>query len=156
MSAAVIIGLCNDKILLTLRSIHLRSFSGDPCFPGGKLELDDVSIYHAALREFHEEVDFVGTITPIGALLPICAASSTQQIYPFIVRLDGEVGGFNSDEVSQLLWLDWARLVPDSFTINQRLPLILHNRIIQSNEGATIWGVTASMLHSLTYIKQYI
>lgn len=44
--------------VLTTRSNHLSSFSGQVAFPGGKADFDHESIYMAARREAMEEINF--------------------------------------------------------------------------------------------------
>ncbi|EGN99048.1 hypothetical protein SERLA73DRAFT_181831 [Serpula lacrymans var. lacrymans S7.3] len=44
------------RVLLTTRSKLLRSHPGQTALPGGKVDVSDRSLIHAALREAHEEV----------------------------------------------------------------------------------------------------
>src|SRR5690625_7355239 len=53
-------------VLLTHRSPHLRSHSGQIAFPGGKIDSTDVNLIDAALREAWEETGLDRTsITPL-------------------------------------------------------------------------------------------
>lgn len=58
--AAVLVPIVNRPdgltVLLTLRSTGLPEHAGQISFPGGRVEAEDVSLAHAALREATEEV----------------------------------------------------------------------------------------------------
>jgi 8-oxo-dGTP pyrophosphatase MutT (NUDIX family) len=58
--AAVLVPIVNRPdglmVLLTLRSAGLPEHAGQISFPGGRVEADDASVAHAALREANEEV----------------------------------------------------------------------------------------------------
>ena len=60
-------------VLLTQRTDHLTAHAGQISFPGGRVELEDVSIEAAALRETEEEVGLLGSPTffPRGNLYPL-------------------------------------------------------------------------------------
>lgn len=47
-------------VLLTQRTAHLKSHSGQVSFPGGKAEPEDPSPEHTALREAQEEIGLAG------------------------------------------------------------------------------------------------
>ena len=71
--AAVLIPLIGRPtgvtILLTKRSKHLNVHPGQISFPGGQIEVDDLSIYDTALRETREEIGLSETqINVIGRL----------------------------------------------------------------------------------------
>ncbi|XP_016354604.1 peroxisomal coenzyme A diphosphatase NUDT7-like [Sinocyclocheilus anshuiensis] len=44
------------RLLLSVRSIHLKQHAGEVCFPGGKAESGDRDQVHTALRETEEEI----------------------------------------------------------------------------------------------------
>ena len=70
-SAAVLMLLGGESledatVLLTHRSPHLRSHSGQIAFPGGKIDPTDVNLVDAALREAWEETGLDRTsVTPL-------------------------------------------------------------------------------------------
>ena len=43
-------------VLLTQRTAHLRDHGGQISFPGGRVEVEDISPIHTALRETEEEI----------------------------------------------------------------------------------------------------
>ena len=56
-------------VLLTLRSAGLPEHAGQISFPGGRVEADDASVAHAALREANEEVGLLAErVTILGEL----------------------------------------------------------------------------------------
>ena len=58
--AAVLVPVVNRPggltLLLTQRSAHLPDHAGQISFPGGRVELEDATLAHAALRETAEEI----------------------------------------------------------------------------------------------------
>ncbi len=56
-------------VLLTQRTAHLKSHSGQVAFPGGKIDHDDETAIQAALREAQEEIGLAPAFAePIGFL----------------------------------------------------------------------------------------
>lgn len=45
-----------NSLILTKRSHQLRHHPGEICFPGGRWQADDNTLYDTALRELHEEL----------------------------------------------------------------------------------------------------
>jgi 8-oxo-dGTP pyrophosphatase MutT (NUDIX family) len=70
--AAVLVGIVMRPeltVLLTQRPDHMRSHAGQISFPGGKIEEDDASPQHAALREAREEIGLPhDLVEPLGYL----------------------------------------------------------------------------------------
>ena len=145
-SAAVLIGILNNTIILTKRSAELRSFTGQVCLPGGKFDASDTSIVATAVREFHEEVCFTGSVEPFLCMLPESSVVSKQCVYPVVARLNGEISGFNSAEVAKLLFISLDELDLSKFSINPDYPSIKHNQCFW-HDGELIWGLTAHILH---------
>lgn len=58
--AAVLIGLVERRsglhVIFTRRPMHLKHHPGQICFPGGKYESQDHSLYQTAIREAREEI----------------------------------------------------------------------------------------------------
>jgi 8-oxo-dGTP pyrophosphatase MutT (NUDIX family) len=57
-------------LLFIERAATLRSHAGQPAFPGGKVDPEDESPVHAALREAREEVGVDGKTVEVFATLP--------------------------------------------------------------------------------------
>jgi 8-oxo-dGTP pyrophosphatase MutT (NUDIX family) len=139
-------------VLLTRRTAHLKSHSGQVSFPGGRAEIGDASPVATALRETREEIGLEGgSIEVLGCLgeyrtrtgyrvSPVVALVAL----PLALRLDPQ-------EVEE------AFEVPLSFLLDpvnhQR-----HTRVFQGREVRFtampygrhyIWGATAAMLVNL-------
>ncbi|GAA5525677.1 putative Nudix hydrolase NudL [Microbulbifer aestuariivivens] len=57
--AAVLLALTDEpdpEVILTQRSVHLSTHSGEVSLPGGRWEEGDPSLEYTALRETHEEI----------------------------------------------------------------------------------------------------
>ncbi len=148
-SAAVLIGILDNEVILTKRSAELRSFTGQVCLPGGKCDQTDSSIIETALREFREEVYFTGSIEPIFCMLPESSARFKQAVYPVVARLDGIINGFNISEVAKLFSISLDELNLKRFSINPDYPNIKHNQCF-FHDGELIWGLTAHILYNFT------
>lgn len=146
-SAAVLIGILDNKIILTKRSAELRSFTGQVCLPGGKFDQTDSSIVATAIREFNEEVYFTGDIEPLFCMLPESSVVFKQAVYPIVARLDGVIDGFNADEVAKLFSISLDELNLTQFLINPDYPAIKHNKCFW-HDGELVWGLTAHILYS--------
>lgn len=152
---AVLIGIIDNKIILTKRSDNLKSFAGHVCLPGGRFEVGDINLTNTAIREFSEEVMFNGNIVPLFCLTPEFSPTATSNLYPIIAKLDGDVQGFNLDEVQKLFYLDINDLSDTLFSINQEYPSIMHN-LCFNYADEYVWGVTASILKKICMFKDVI
>lgn len=70
--AAVLLAITDEAephVVLTRRAKHMKTHQGDIAFPGGKVDKEDPSIEHTALREAQEEVGIEpSSVHLIGAL----------------------------------------------------------------------------------------
>lgn len=57
-------------VLLTQRTAHLKDHGGQISFPGGRVEADDASPAHTALREAEEEIGLSSTHVEVIGYLP--------------------------------------------------------------------------------------
>lgn len=143
------IGIYADCIVLTKRSANLRSFTGHVCLPGGQFDLVDNGIVDTAVREFSEEINFTGEITPIFCMLPECSVVSGHAVYPVVAKLEGSIEGFNLDEVDKIIYLNKDDLTETLFQINPNYPNIVHNKCFYYANEFT-WGLTAHILYKFT------
>lgn len=142
-------------VLLTERTAHLTTHSGQVAFPGGKRDDTDVDAADTALREAHEEVGLARDLAEVLGELPTYRTGTMFIITPVIAlvhpdyRLD-----LNAHEVAD------AFEVPLDFLMN---PAHHRRHAIEFGggrrewfsmpymEGSTerfIWGATAAMLRN--------
>jgi len=92
--AAVMVPLVNKEgelsVLFQVRGHTLRHQPGEICFPGGRLEPDDLTEEAAAIRETCEELGIhADEITMIGPLDIFVTTHSI--IYPYLCQLDDNI-----------------------------------------------------------------
>jgi 8-oxo-dGTP pyrophosphatase MutT (NUDIX family) len=74
----------DPHLLLTQRTSHLSSHAGQIAFPGGKVDEDDSSIEHTALREAEEEVGLMPEFVQILGTLPSYVTGTAFHITPVV------------------------------------------------------------------------
>jgi 8-oxo-dGTP pyrophosphatase MutT (NUDIX family) len=142
-------------VLLTQRTAHLSSHSGQIAFPGGKADPGDNDESDTALRESEEEIGLSRQLVEVLGHLPIYTTGSAYVVTPVIalVRPEAELA-LNHHEVAD------AFEVPLEFLMNPAN----HRHHAMEWAGATrtwmsmpyhdgaqerfIWGATAGMLRN--------
>lgn len=143
-------------LLLTQRTAHLSTHSGQIALPGGRVDAGDSSAIAAALREAHEEVGLPLSEVEVLGCLPVYLTGTMYSVTPIVgmvrpgLRLHP-----NPDEVADVFE------VPLAFLLNpahHRWHEWEHEGIkrrwlsMPYQDGATeryIWGATAGMLRNL-------
>lgn len=145
----------HPTVLLTERTAHLSTHSGQIAFPGGKVDVDDESPQATALREANEEVGLEPHRVELIGQLPIYTTGSAFIITPVVGLVDPAYSLTpNAFEVAD------AFEVPLEFLMNPNH----HRRHRLEFEGASrewfsmpyqdqqterfIWGATAGMLRN--------
>jgi 8-oxo-dGTP pyrophosphatase MutT (NUDIX family) len=155
-AAAVLIPLVRHEaelsVLLTLRTEHLPSHGGQICFPGGKIEADDIGPLDAALREAHEETGLdPRLVEPLG-YLDIYQTRTGFRIVP-IVGLVDPVARFTpaAGEVADVFEVPLSFLMdPLNHRQESRVWRGVERRFHAMPYGERyIWGATAGMLKKL-------
>lgn len=153
--AAVLVPIVDHPeptVLLTQRAQHLPDHPGQISFPGGKIDKDDLSPLHSALREADEEIGLDRAhVEPLG-YLDLYMTTLGYRIVPLIARVKpGFALTLNESEV------DNAFEVPLSYVMD----LANMQRHSRDWQGLTrhfyaitfgeryIWGVTAGILRNL-------
>ena len=140
-------------VLLTQRTVHLRDHAGQISFPGGRVEADDPSPVHTALRETEEEIGLAREHVEILGFLPEYHTGTGFRVTPVVALLTPPF-----------------ELAPDPFEVAEvfEVPLAFlldpanHKRHSLHYRGALrhffampygdyfIWGATAGMIRSLS------
>jgi 8-oxo-dGTP pyrophosphatase MutT (NUDIX family) len=143
-------------VILTERTTHLSTHSGQVAFPGGKRDDSDTGAVHTALREAHEEIGLEHRFVDVIGELPTYTTGSQFIITPVIalVRPDHQLK-LNAYEVAD------AFEVPLEFLMNpahHRHHLLewegyrrewLSMPYMDGKAERFIWGATAAMLRNL-------
>ena len=142
-----------QTVLLTQRTAHLRDHAGQISFPGGRVEAEDASPLHTALRETEEEIGLAREHLEVLGYLPEYRTGTGFRVTPVValVRPPFELA-LDSFEVAE------AFEVPLSFLLDpanhQRHSLhyrgALRNFFAMPYGDYFIWGATAGMIRSLS------
>jgi 8-oxo-dGTP pyrophosphatase MutT (NUDIX family) len=141
-------------VILTRRTWHLRSHSGEVSFPGGRQDPSDRDLWHTALRESHEEIGLdAASIERIGELDHLATVTSRSFIVPWVAALPARPDTVaNPAEVSHVLHVPVAELLDPAIYREERWQLPwAEDRPIFFFElvGDTVWGATGAMLRQL-------
>lgn len=145
-----------STVLLTERTAHLSTHSGQVAFPGGKSDPEDADAVATALREAHEEVGLEAHFVEVIGSLPEYVTGSSFIITPVVALIDPAFElRANPYEVAA------AFEVPLAFLMDPAQ----HRRHAFEWEGARrewysmpwqdgaherfVWGATAAMLRNL-------
>jgi 8-oxo-dGTP pyrophosphatase MutT (NUDIX family) len=140
-------------LALTERTAHLGNHAGQISMPGGRIEPTDVSPWHAAVRETHEEIGVdLSAAAPWARLEQIYVAASRFYVAAFVAYAPARPEfSLDPHEVASLVEVPIAALMDDqTFRRGER-----------DYEGQTIlegffqfrthkiWGATAVLLDQL-------
>lgn len=154
--AAVLIAVVTrpegPQVILTKRSSQLKHHPGQVAFPGGKVESDDASPAHAALRESQEEVGLDPAQVRILGALPKHQTVTNFNVVPFVAVVDGAFTARPEwGEVDEVFEVPLSYLLrPENYRVEQRNWLGQPRRYYTVPWGPYyIWGATARMLRGL-------
>ena len=161
-AAAVLIGIVQrpggPTVLLTERTVHLSSHSGQVAFPGGRTDPEDAGPVDTALREAWEEVGLEASFVEVIGQLPAYGTVSAYVVTP-VVALVGT--GFtlrpHDFEVADVFEVPLDFLMHPANHRRHRMDAPDGRREWLSmpwTDPATgkehfIWGATAAMLRNL-------
>lgn len=158
-AASVMIGLVmreRPTVLLTQRTAHLSSHSGQIAFPGGKADADDTGPVATALREAREEVGLSEEFVTVLGSLPHYTTGSQFVITPVVALLHpGFALSANAFEVASIFEVPLDFLMNPANHRRHSLPTVAGSRTWLSmpyHDGTAerfIWGATAGMLRNL-------
>ena len=154
--SAVLVALAPSErgveVLLTRRSMDMRTHRGEISFPGGRLDPGETAT-DAALREAHEEVGLdPALVTVEGELEHLNTIVSRSYIVPVIASLAAPVDVRPaSPEVDRVLWVPLGEFTrPDTYR-SERWGSPPTDRLLHFFEldDETVWGATASVIVQL-------
>ena len=139
-------------VLLTERSTHLATHSGQVAFPGGRQDATDVDAADTALREAHEEIGLdPAFVEPLGYLEPY--RTGTGFIVTPVVALinSGYTVVPNDDEVASVFEVPLAFLLDSAnHRIDSRFWRGAERRFhAMPYKQRYIWGATAGIVRTL-------
>jgi len=158
-AAAVLVPIVlrdEPMVLLTERTTHLSTHSGQIAFPGGRRDHTDRDLAHTALREAEEEIGLAPDQVEVIGELPTYTTGTRFVITPVIALVDPRHRlALNPHEVADAFEVPLAflmnpahhqRHLVDVFgTPREFLSMPYH----QASVERFIWGATAGMLRNL-------
>jgi 8-oxo-dGTP pyrophosphatase MutT (NUDIX family) len=158
-NAAVLVPIVlrdQPTVLLTQRTAHLSSHSGQIAFPGGKSDADDADAIATALREAHEEVGLDAKYVEILGSLPEYITGTSFVVTPVIGLIRPEFDLLpNANEVADVFEVPLHFLMDPA---NHRHHVLdwagarrqwLSMPYMDGPKERYIWGATAGMLRNL-------
>lgn len=163
--AAVLIALIEREnglnLILTERAERLTSHSGQIAFPGGKVDVEDESPVHTAMREAQEEVGLDRRHVEVLGILPRYLTGSAYLVTPVVALVNPTCSLHpNPDEVADVFEvpleflmnpanherhaLDWQGSRREWYAMPYR-----HQGVQGDEIERYIWGATAGMLRNL-------
>lgn len=140
------------RIMLTLRTPHLRNHAGQVSLPGGSADATDRDIIHTALRETEEETYLAPQFIKVVGTLPALIMPSAYHVTPVVALIDpGAPVKPAPDEVAEIFYVPTSLLLdPDNYQMNTMAFQGRERRFMELQYGPyRIWGATAAILHYL-------
>ena len=157
-AAAVLVPIvtrARPSVLLTQRTSHLSTHSGQIAFPGGKVDAHDIDPTATALRETLEETGLAAAYVEVLGSLPSYTTVSAFDITPVVALVrPGFQLSPNANEVADVFEVPLDFLMDPS---NHRLHALLVDDVRREwfsmpydGQGTErfIWGVTAAILRN--------
>jgi len=143
-------------LLLTERTVHLSTHSGQVAFPGGKRDATDVDATDTALREAQEEIGLERGLAEVIGELPTYLTGTMFVITPVValVRPDYELA-LNAHEVADAFEVPLEFLMDPAHHRRHRIEFSGTSRewfsmpYLDGDRERFIWGATAGMLRNL-------
>lgn len=142
-----------QTVLLTQRTAHLRDHAGQISFPGGRVEVEDLSPSHTALRETEEEIGLSREHVEILGFLPEYRTGTGFRVTPVVALVNPPFAlHLDAFEVAEAFEVPLAFLLDPAN--HQRHSLhyrgALRNYFAMPYGDYFIWGATAGMIRSLS------
>jgi 8-oxo-dGTP pyrophosphatase MutT (NUDIX family) len=157
--AAVLVPLVMREelmVLLTQRTAHLSSHSGQIAFPGGKSDPHDADAIDTALREAYEEIGLPRSAVEVIGSMPVYTTGSGFWVTPVVALVQADHAlTLSPDEVADAFEVPLAFLMNPAHhrqhrwegqgVVRQWFSMPYHD----GREERFIWGATAGMLRNL-------
>lgn len=143
-------------VLLTERTTHLSSHSGQVAFPGGKADPEDADAIDTALREAEEEIGLERRFVHVLGAMPIYTTGSAFLVTPVVALVNSAVTvTANPHEVADIFEVPLRFLMDPANHRHHAVDWAGSRREWLSmpyTDGTAerfIWGATAGMLRNL-------
>jgi 8-oxo-dGTP pyrophosphatase MutT (NUDIX family) len=157
-AAAVLVPIVlreQPMVLLTERTTHLSTHSGQVAFPGGKCDETDCDAADTALREAHEEIGLERAETEVIGQMPLYITGTQFLVTPVVALVrPGYALSINPHEVADAFEVPLAFLMNPAHHRRHAIDFEGFHREWLSMpymDGANerfIWGATAAMLRN--------
>jgi 8-oxo-dGTP pyrophosphatase MutT (NUDIX family) len=147
------------KTVLIERPVYEGVHSGQVAFPGGKFDIEDISLMNTALREAEEEIGInKSQVTILGNLTDLYIMPSNFLVTPFIGFMKS-VPVFlpDSREVNKIITIDIELLSDISIRGEKTISHSNGYKIktpYYSVEGLTVWGATAMIISEFNAVVE--
>ncbi len=145
----------NDSthLVMMVRATDDTVHSGQVSFPGGKVEKNDHTISHTALRETHEEIGVIPeSVEIIGKLTKLYIPPSNFDVFPVVGFTKNTPVFVTNDEVQKILEIDLTTLLNPSTCGYEKINHRTGNEFVVPCyyvHGEVVWGATAMILAEL-------
>ncbi len=139
-------------VLLTQRTSKLRNHAGQVAFPGGRMDVEDASPAHTALREAHEEIGLEHThVETLGYLDPYQSGTGYRIIPVVAMVRPGFSLTINPHEVDEAFEVPLSFLMSEANQFRHRWERdgVTRESWAMTYDDRLIWGVTAGIIRRM-------
>lgn len=140
-------------VLLTQRTAHLKDHGGQISFPGGRVETEDQTPVHTALRETEEEIGLARKHVEVLGFLPEYRTGTGFRVTPVVALVTPPFDlALDPFEVAEAFEVPLAFLLDPANHKRHSLHYrgALRHFFAMPYGDYFIWGATAGMIRSLT------
>ena len=155
-AAAVLVPLIAHEtgvtVLLTLRTSKLRNHAGQIAFPGGRMDPEDQTPAHTALREANEEVGLLAEHVNVAGYLDPYQSGSGYRIIPVVALVQpGAALILIRHEVDEAFEVPLSFLMNDGNHTRHRWEreAVMRETWAMPYGDRFIWGVTAGIIRHM-------